>query len=518
MHVSTQVTSNEASAFTLGDTLAVYGIEKNPFPIEETDDFFFSTRALGKGLDAVRNLVEYSDLLLVVSGVEGSGKTTFLNHFLSASENRWKCCRIDAQPSMSIESLVEDMLSGFGVKVRGDDTMGDEALLRAYLANVHADEEVALVAIDDAHLLPQICTEFLLGLAEKRGEFELRLLLTTEPGRLGFSTSDSKRVHVVVLEPFDVQQCADYLNSRLSHAGLVGDSPFSSSVVEEIYQDSGGVPGAMHPAALHTLLASSQSSVARRRSPVRSRPIAYAAVVLAVGAGIAFMLRPDPGFDNVAVNDAGTTGKVRGLVTSSDQSPAGTGVAQTRDMQSAASTPGATATTLPESHLKSQTTPSTAIVTVKSDEGVKVTALDETRAAATETVAVGSRSQVKGGLVAEGPEPVIALADNVTPELAASPEKGSLDWLREQNPTHFVIQLVGTRDAAAARKFLDSHKLGDKGTWLATSHENKPWYVVVYGMYPDSATARAAIKSLPEPLRAGSPWPRSVASVIESAR
>jgi septal ring-binding cell division protein DamX len=38
-------------------------------------------------------------------------------------------------------------------------------------------------------------------------------------------------------------------------------------------------------------------------------------------------------------------------------------------------------------------------------------------------------------------------------------------------------------------------------------------------MYPDKASARAAIKTLPEALRAaGSPWRRSLTSVVESAR
>ncbi len=39
------------------------------------------------------------------------------------------------------------------------------------------------------------------------------------------------RVHVVVLQPFDLQQSGDYLHTRLNAAGLVGDSPFSASVI-----------------------------------------------------------------------------------------------------------------------------------------------------------------------------------------------------------------------------------------------------------------------------------------------
>ncbi len=516
--MNTQVIANGKSPFTLGDILAAYGIEKNPFPIDETDDFFFSTPTLGKSLDALRTLVEYGELLLVVSGVEGAGKTTFLNQLLLAAEKHWNCCRIEADSSMSINSMVEAMLSGFGVGTRSDDSMGDEALLRAHLTNLHRNGEITLLAVDDAHLLPQICTEFLLGLAEQPSEFELRLLLTTEPGRLGFSTADSKRVHVVVLEPFDVQQCADYLNTRLSHAGLVGDSPFSPSVADAIYQSSGGVPGAMHPPALHKLLAGSHSSAPRRRSPFGARSLVYVALVLAVGAGIALLLRPDVEPKDVAVDGSGTTGRVRGLITDTNVPSTGTRVvdsqATTGEPLSARSA-GAIQSEADTDAVRSR--PST-LVAADSDEGVKVTALDERRAATTEAIAVTSPSPVKGGLPAAIGEPVIALANNVTPEIAKSPDRGSLDWLRGQNPSHFVIQLIGTRDAKAARTYIDSQKLGDKGAWFVTTHQSKPWYIVVYGMYPDSASARAAIETLPERLRAGSPWPRSVASVVESVR
>ena len=104
------------------------------------------------------------------------------------------------------EFVIVFQLTQWPAGARGDDAQSDEALLRAHLAKVHADGDVAMVVVDDAHCLPQICTEFLLGLAEERGRIELRLLLTTEPGRLGFSTNDSRHVHVVVLQPFDLQQ------------------------------------------------------------------------------------------------------------------------------------------------------------------------------------------------------------------------------------------------------------------------------------------------------------------------
>ncbi len=530
-------------AFALEDTLAVYGIRKNPFPIDATDDLFFSTPRLDKQIDALRNLVEYGDLLLVISGVEGTGKTSFLNQLLLTANERWKCCRVDAGAATTIDSLVDELLAGFGLKARGDDAQDDEALLRAHLAELHANDDIVLVAVDDAHLLPQICTDFLLALAQERGHIEIRLVLATEPGRLGFPTDDAKRVHVVVLRPFDLQQSGNYIHTRLSYAGLVGDSPFVASVVNDIHQDSGGLPGAIHPLALHTLLANPNTSQAARRAPKTTRVMLYVAAALVIGGTAAVFLRPEPGVAPIVASDSGTTGKVRGRVVGmsvetagADESRDGRGRAkqdaradESRDgrgraKQDARAEPFAQSVTA-KAPAKDSSAAAPSIVTVNTGSDAKVFVLDDNGTSTRAAVAATSPAPAKGKASARRIEPVVRLASNVTPASGA-PAKAKvesraardLDWLRKQDPSHYVIQLVGTRDAAAVGKFLDDHKLGSKGAWFVTSREDKPWYVVVYGMYPDSASARAAVKTLPAALRAGSPWPRSVASVVESAR
>ena len=516
--------SNEKFAYALEDSLAVFGIRKNPFPIDDTDDFFFSTPTLGKQADALRNLVNYSELLLVVSGVEGAGKTTFLNQFLLTADKSWRCCRVDANSSMTIDSLVDQLLTGFGLSARGDDAQSDETLLLAHLSNLHASGDIALLSVDDAHLLPQICTEFLLALAEQHDDIDLRLLLATEPGRVGFSTHDSKRVHVAVLKPFDTQQSGDYLNSRLSYAGLVGDSPFSGSVVDDIHQDTGGLPGAIHPPALHTLLANSDTYRLRRRTPMTKRVIAYVALVLVIGASAALVFAPESGLDRVAVRGPGTTGKVEGRITTravttaADESRS---VSPPRRETRSAAAEAPSGVVTAEEQTKQTHDEATIVVVASAGGDVKVFTLDDKGASTTAAVAVTSPVPVKGEVSAGNNEPIASLASNVTPAAIRSSKPQAardLGWLRRQNPSHYVIQVLGVRDTSAVHQFFDTHKLAAKGAWYVTSHENKPWYVVVYGVYPDRASARAAIKSLPGALRAGSPWPRSVASVIESAR
>jgi DamX protein len=160
------------------------------------------------------------------------------------------------------------------------------------------------------------------------------------------------------------------------------------------------------------------------------------------------------------------------------------------------------------------------VAKVLTGSGAKVFTLDESGVSTKPPVAVESPLPAKGE-TGKDTAPVVRLAGNVTPAVSGTVKSQTahdLDWLRKQDRSHYVIQLVGTRDAAAAGKFLDDHELGSNGAWFVTSHESKPWYVVVYGIYPSNASARVAIEALPQALRAGSPWPRSVASVVDSVR
>jgi DamX protein len=479
------VKAKEKPAFALEDTLAVFGIRKNPFPIDETDDLFFSTPNLTKQIDLLRNLVEYSDLLLVVSGVEGEG---------------------------------------------------DETLLHAYLADVRANDDVPLVTVDDAHLLPQICTEFLLGLARERKHSELRLLLCAEPGRLGFATNDPKHVHVVVLQPFDEQQSGDYIHTRLSYAGLGGDSPFSASVIDDIHQDSGGLPGTIHSLALHTLMANTDISqlastpsvfgLVQRRPLKFTRPMLYLAAALLIGGGAVIFLRPGPGLEHVAGMDTETTGKLRGRVAGvttqatmgEPSTPAGDGQGAGGAQPETAPFTGSVTAKAPAREPQAA---AAGVVRAHAGSDAKVFTLGESGTSTRPAVAVSAATPGKDAVSAKDTGQAVRLASNVTPTASSPAETQAgrdLDWLRKQDPSHYVIQLVGTRDAAAAGKFLEDHELGSRGAWFVTSHENKPWYIVVYGIYPDNSSARTAINALPETLRARSPWPRTVASVVENAR
>nr|VFJ60531.1 MAG: outer membrane protein [Candidatus Kentron sp. FM]VFJ61922.1 MAG: outer membrane protein [Candidatus Kentron sp. FM]VFK10906.1 MAG: outer membrane protein [Candidatus Kentron sp. FM] len=98
----------------------------------------------------------------------------------------------------------------------------------------------------------------------------------------------------------------------------------------------------------------------------------------------------------------------------------------------------------------------------------------------------------------------------------------TIAWLREQNPNHHTIQLLGTRSQKAMWKFIEKHQLekqeaNARVAWFKTSHQNKDWFIIVYGVYPTREAARAEIQTLPEALRRLEPFRKNIGRIIAAA-
>ena len=62
---------------------------------------------------------------------------------------------------------------------------------------------------------------------------------------------------------------------------------------------------------------------------------------------------------------------------------------------------------------------------------------------------------------------------------------------------HYTIQLVGVHNASRLVQFIKHYNLEGKVFVYCTQYQNKPWFVVMYGMYPDEPQALVARSQLP---------------------
>jgi len=105
------------------------------------------------------------------------------------------------------------------------------------------------------------------------------------------------------------------------------------------------------------------------------------------------------------------------------------------------------------------------------------------------------------------PEPPVSV--KTTAEKSVKDEK----WILTQRPGAYTLQLVGVRDGAAAKRFIDQHRLKGDVAYFKTFRSGQPWYSVVYGVYADRSAALKARETLPPALRNSDVWPRTYASI-----
>jgi DamX protein len=90
-------------------------------------------------------------------------------------------------------------------------------------------------------------------------------------------------------------------------------------------------------------------------------------------------------------------------------------------------------------------------------------------------------------------------------------------WLGRQDRGHFTIQLIAAQNAATARSFVERHGLTGIRL-IPTQSGGRDFVVALAGSFASRSAAEQALANLPEDVRAGQPWIRSIGSVQDIQR
>lgn len=86
-------------------------------------------------------------------------------------------------------------------------------------------------------------------------------------------------------------------------------------------------------------------------------------------------------------------------------------------------------------------------------------------------------------------------------------------WVAAQEAQRYTLQLIGSSDRDAVIRYIRDRNIGPDAAYYTTAREDRPWYVVVYGNYPDRAAAQAALLNLPPNVHVTSPWIRQFGDI-----
>jgi DamX protein len=470
-------------------------------------------------LDLLYYLAMNSRLTLVVSGPEGSGRTTLLRRLADRVLGNIQVAQVQAREGMDPAEVLTAVLRGFDLAPAMGGLEDDMEALRQFLSRPRPRPRVALVIVDDADTLPAPTLEYLLSLGVRTcGEVcRLRLLLAVEPesvDHLSAMAGAGAGLHVVSLTPFSLEHTAHYLAHRLRATGHAPDA-LDSEQVEHIYLASRGWPGRIDALAREALAG---GPVRRARAPgLRRLPLFGGGLVLAVL--MAAVLLNQERINAWLTPPAAEQGPPRPVA----QAPAPEippdlmalvrQPPETLPSATPVEGPAAEAGPPPEALSQEETADQQAAGdgTGAADEGEP----RPTQATPTEgQAAAGGEAGTTQAAAADAEES----AASGGPDPAAGQPRRE-DWLLEQDPDHWTIQLLAANNEEALLSFIARNELEGDLSYFYVRRGGKDWYSLLYGVFPSQAEATRAAEALDTEVR--EPWVRrfdGVQITVKAAR
>jgi len=238
-----------------------YGLQEAPFSTLHNDKFMYLDAERAQRINMLQHMCRYSNLLLIVQGVHGVGKTALMQRFIQTAEPDWQMCEITANTMIDAEQLLFQAAQGFGVRQLPQDGSELQEMLYARVATFHHNDQIPILIIDDAHELPKDALLAIFNLADAYVDDVnlLRIILFCEPQiEKIINSKDVKALrervtHTMEIPALDEASTAEYLKHRMAVVGFNGGSPFTPKLVKKIYRASRGVPAQINMLAHQAL-------------------------------------------------------------------------------------------------------------------------------------------------------------------------------------------------------------------------------------------------------------------------
>ncbi|MCF5145005.1 AAA family ATPase [Pseudomonas sp. PA-6-1D] len=504
--------------------LGHYQLSHDPFA-PRVPGFKFFPAQRKPVLGQLHHLARYSQLLLVVTGPLGSGKT-LLRQALVASTNKQsvQSVVVSARGAGDAAGVLRQVAQALNVA-----NAEPNAILKQVVQLGLTGQEVYLL-VDDAEQLDESALEALLALAAGTPEGRPHVFLFGESSLIADLeqiSGEQELFHVIELQPYEEEETREYLAQRLEGAGA-GIELFTANQISDIHESAGGWPGTINQVARDALIEAmiaSRSAVKRPKmgfTMPKKHVLAISAVVV-VAVAAAWLIpgrskapatagapteqaqlplgKPTPNVEFANSGQPTNLPMVGQPVMRGPLAEAAGGISEGDDgvpVEGSSATPPTVTTTAPPAGVPAgpaaapvaKPTPAPTVATAKPAPVAKP---------------VAPAPVAKPAPAAKPAEKPAAVAK------AAAPAAAGSSWYTSQPTGNFVVQILGTSSEANAQAFVKEQ--GGQYRYFKKVLNGKPLYVITYGNFSSRTAAESAIKALPAKVQAGKPWPRTVASV-----
>ncbi|MFK7159496.1 AAA family ATPase [Marinospirillum sp. MEB164] len=503
---------------------------------------FYPGRQHGKHLDLLLHLSRYSNLFLLLTGPEGSGKSHLKQRLLNQIDSGVVATSLRGEQVAQANSLLTQLTHQLDLVIPPRAEAEDYCnAIRDFSAQLNEEGGSCLIVIDDAELLEQDALDILLDLAnttpdQRRphialfGRHDLFQRLSSEPNASRFEAAG----HHLPLHALSEVEARGYLEHRCHSVGI-DHLPLDDQQFMRVYKKARGLPGFLNTGIVEELKATqnqpaaptqdialaaekppAKKAVAQKKSTPKkpAKPLPWIPIGAAVG-GLALLtlvflyqdrLFSTPTPDTSLISRSQEVRQQNWAEINNLDLPALAEPAQV-DLTDAAPAP---ATTEPEPE------PATASAPMDSPDDAPPSSSRPPEPL--QPVAPAEVTQA-----ATPPAPAARTETRPAPSAAEQPagfQNQGLKreaWLMERNPNHFALQMMGSLEEASVRQFIQQANQSGL-VYFEGRYQGNPWFVVVYGDYANRDAAVAAIPNLPEALRNQRPWARSFASIQNDLR
>ncbi len=227
-----------------------YGLNSKPFQLTPDPAFFFASKLHKRALSYLEYGLAQAEGFIVITGGIGTGKTTIANSLLNDIDDHDIVAAQIVTPKLSPDELVRMVAQKFKLEIAGKSKTETLNELENFLSGLHQNGKRALLLVDEAQNLPLETIEELRMLSNFQakgkpllqsfllGQDELQDILRA-PNMEQFRQRIVASCHLSALSE---EECKNYIEYRMYHAGWNGTPLFTDKAYAEIYKFTGGIP------------------------------------------------------------------------------------------------------------------------------------------------------------------------------------------------------------------------------------------------------------------------------------
>lgn len=495
---------------------------------------YFPSKVWPLHIQRMRQFLDQHDQLLLVLGDAGTGKSSLLKHFYDLGNQPGNCLELKGKSGLQPQKLTKLIAKKWHLELKLDQNFRQHQL-DDILTAMQKFHQPGLLVIDDAHLLPIATLAALMHmcLSQETDQIVLRILLLGEPSlaqTLGNLHHPDILIPTIKLEPLNRDETKLFIEHVLDQIGFGKTRPLKEAQIDELFTQSQGIAEQarslvmQHMRQHHPHKFDDNKSTAVIGSSVSHWIGQHWIKLASLGMlGVAFLgmhqyqlhmnrlnqmvlQQPTPSIEqkhSPLPALAHYTPQISSTIKVKQQAKPekSTIVKMDADTQPLVKS---LAATISPSKVAVQPKPKTvniAVPTTATDKALKqpnLAAMTPPIVLKPVTLTPVTQKNVTTSAVTKDDKPTA-----INLHKANKPTKVAVN--KPSTQRHFVLQIMGDYDQQ--RVIAMQNKLNNSDTQVRQSQRNdKTWYTLTYGDYPQYHVAKQAMATLPNNIKVLHPW------------